>query len=53
MIAPTGEIVAQASTQEDEVITYQCDLEKTKEIQNHIFNFKYHRQSQHYAAITD
>ncbi len=52
IIAPTGEIVAQCSTLEDELIVADCDLDRCKEIQQNIFNFKAHRQPADYALIT-
>jgi predicted amidohydrolase len=52
IIAPTGEIVAMTSTLEDEVITAVADLDLCGDIRNHIFNFREHRQPQHYGAIT-
>ncbi|MCB1756051.1 MAG: N-carbamoyl-D-amino-acid hydrolase [Gammaproteobacteria bacterium] len=52
IIAPTGEIVAQCSTLEDELIVANCDLDRCKEIQQNIFNFKLHRQPEDYALIT-
>lgn len=52
IIAPTGEIVAQCSTLEDELIIADCDLDRCKEIQQNIFNFKVHRQPADYALIT-
>ncbi|WP_169566369.1 N-carbamoyl-D-amino-acid hydrolase [Sneathiella limimaris] len=53
IIAPTGEIVAQASTLEDELIVHVCDLERTREIRENIFNFALHREPQHYGPITE
>jgi len=44
MIMPTGEIVAQCETLVDEVIVYECDLDRCREIQDNIFNFAIHRE---------
>lgn len=52
IIAPTGEIVAQASTLADELIVARCDLERTREIKEHIFNFDLHRAPKEYAIIS-
>jgi N-carbamoyl-D-amino-acid hydrolase len=52
IIAPTGEIVAQCSTLEDELIVADCDLDRCKEIQQNIFNFKAHRQPGDYTILT-
>ena len=53
IIAPTGEIVAQARTLEDEVVLADCDLDRCREIKQNIFDFALHRQPQHYGPITD
>jgi N-carbamoyl-D-amino-acid hydrolase len=53
IIAPTGEIVALASTLEDELIVAACDLDRCREIKQHIFNFALHREPQHYRLIVD
>ncbi|MGI9417185.1 MAG: N-carbamoyl-D-amino-acid hydrolase [Geminicoccaceae bacterium] len=53
IIAPTGEIMAMATSLEDEVITARCDLERCKEIRDNIFNFALHRRPEHYGAITE
>ncbi|MBD3898244.1 N-carbamoyl-D-amino-acid hydrolase [Halomonas sp. ML-15] len=52
IIAPTGEIVAMADTLEDELITHECDLDRTREIREHIFNFALHRRPETYGLIT-
>jgi N-carbamoyl-D-amino-acid hydrolase len=53
IIAPTGEIVALASTLEDELIVAACDLDRCREIKQHIFNFALHREPQHYRLIAE
>ncbi|MCB1858742.1 MAG: N-carbamoyl-D-amino-acid hydrolase [Gammaproteobacteria bacterium] len=52
IIAPTGEIVAQCSTLDDELIMASCDLDRCQEIQQNIFNFALHRRPQEYQLIT-
>ena len=52
IIAPTGEIVAQCTTLEDELIVQDCDLDRCAEIKEHIFNFALHREPEHYGPIT-
>ncbi|MGI9501899.1 MAG: N-carbamoyl-D-amino-acid hydrolase [Geminicoccaceae bacterium] len=52
IIAPTGEIMAMATTLEDEVITARCDLDRCQEIRRNIFNFDLHRRPECYEAIT-
>jgi predicted amidohydrolase len=51
IIAPTGEIVALASTLGDELIVADCDLERCREIQDNIFDFAKHREPQTYGLI--
>ncbi len=53
IIAPTGEVVAKAHTQEDEVITSVIDLSLGDYLKEHIFNFDEHRRPEHYQLIVD
>ena len=53
IVAPTGEIVAQALSEDDEVVTYNCDLELGADIKENIFNFAKHRRIEHYGPITE
>jgi predicted amidohydrolase len=53
IIAPTGEIVTQAITEADEVITASCDLDFGTYIKQTIFNFEKHRRIEHYKLITE
>jgi hypothetical protein len=39
-------------TLEDELIVYECDLDRCKEIQDNVFNFALHRQPESYKLIT-
>ena len=50
--APTGEIVAQAITKGDELITTTCDLDLCVRAQDAMFDFAAHRRIEHYGAIT-
>jgi predicted amidohydrolase len=52
IVAPTGEIVAKAASDDDEVVTYNCDLDLGKDIKENIFNFEQHRRIEHYGLIT-
>ncbi|MEM7254442.1 MAG: N-carbamoyl-D-amino-acid hydrolase [Pseudomonadota bacterium] len=51
IVAPTGEIVAQALTEEEEVISFDCDLSLGDYIKNSVFNFSKHRRPEHYDRI--
>ena len=53
IIAPSGEIVAQAVTLDDEVITARCDLDIGKRYRETIFNFAKHREPEAYRLIVE
>jgi predicted amidohydrolase len=53
IIAPSGEIVAQAVTVEDEVITASCDLDLGKIYKETVFDFTAHRRPEHYGLIVE
>ena len=53
IIAPTGEIVAECKTLEDELIVYQCDLDRCEEIKKGIFDFAQHREPENYRLIVE
>ncbi len=53
IIAPSGEIVAQASSLEDEVITANCDLDLGKRYRETIFDFARHREPEAYKLIVE
>ena len=52
IIAPTGEIVAECKTLDDELIHAECNLDRCKEIQENIFNFNLHREPDNYKLIS-
>jgi N-carbamoyl-D-amino-acid hydrolase len=53
IVAPSGEIVAQAVTVEDEVITAKCDLDMGRIYKETVFNFAAHRRPEAYTLITE
>jgi predicted amidohydrolase len=53
IIAPSGEIVAQAVSLEDEVITFRCDLDLGTRYRETIFNFAKHREPEAYRMIVE
>jgi hypothetical protein len=53
IIAPSGETVAQAVTEADELITAACDLDLGRGYKEHVFNFARHREPDHYRLITE
>ncbi|WP_431281399.1 N-carbamoyl-D-amino-acid hydrolase [Humitalea sp. 24SJ18S-53] len=52
IIAPTGDIVAQAVTTSDEVVVANCDLEVSEHNRRTTFNFEANRQIQDYGILT-
>jgi predicted amidohydrolase len=50
--APTGEIMAQALSENDEVIAFECDLNLCHHYKNTVFAFDKHRRIEHYGLIT-
>ena len=53
IVAPSGEIVAQSQSEEDEVIFVSCDMALGDNFRQHIFNFAKHRRPEHYGLITE
>ena len=53
IVSPTGEIAAQASTEDDEVIFFNCDLALGDTFRQHVFNFAKHRRPEHYSLIVE
>jgi predicted amidohydrolase len=50
IIAPSGEVVAMASTMGDELLVYRCDLDLSQEYRR-LFNFAKNRSPEHYGPI--
>lgn len=48
-----AEIVAKGTTEEDEVISCDCDLSRGEYMHETIFNFAKHCRREHYALITE
>ncbi len=53
IVAPTGEIVAQAQSEDDEVIFVNADLALGDGFRENVFNFAKHRRPEHYALIIE
>lgn len=53
IVAPTGEIVAQSSGEEDEVIFSRIDLSLGDNFRKHVFNFAKHRSPENYRLIVE
>jgi predicted amidohydrolase len=52
IIAPSGQIVALATTTDDELIVARCDLDKCKNFKETLFNFARYRRPELYQRIT-
>lgn len=52
IVDPNGFIVAEAETEDDELIVAECDFELCKFGKSTIFDFKRHRRIEHYGRIT-
>ena len=53
IISPSGEIVAQATSNGDEVFTARCNLDISRYNKEAMFNFAQHRRIEHYQLITE
>ena len=53
IIAPWGEIVAQAQTEDDELVTARIDLDLCTFGKETVFNFAAHRRIEHYGLICE
>jgi N-carbamoyl-D-amino-acid hydrolase len=52
IVAPSGEIVAMATSNGDEVFTAKCNLDISRFNKEAMFNFAQHRRIEHYQLIT-
>jgi predicted amidohydrolase len=53
IIAPSGEIAAQATSLDDELVVARCDLDATRSYKTTIFNFEKHRQPEAYRMLVE
>lgn len=53
IVAPSGEIAAQSSSEDDEVIFANIDLALGDTFREHVFNFARHRRPEHYGLIVE
>ena len=52
IVAPDGQIVARSSTEGDELVVSDCDLDLGADLKRHVFDFGRHRRVEHYGLIT-
>jgi N-carbamoyl-D-amino-acid hydrolase len=53
IIAPSGQIVAQCQTNDDELAVARCDLDLCKNYKETLFDFARYRMPEHYRLITE
>ena len=53
IVAPTGEIAVKTSTEEDEVVCYNADIDLAQNLKKTMFNFAAHRRPEHYRLIVE
>jgi hypothetical protein len=53
IVAPSGQIVAQCQTSDDEVAVAHCDLDLCKNYKETLFDFERYRMPEHYKLITE
>jgi N-carbamoyl-D-amino-acid hydrolase len=53
IVAPTGEIAAKTTTEDDEVVCFKCDIDLAQDLKRTMFNFAAHRRPEHYRLIVD
>jgi len=53
IVAPTGEIVAEAAGEGDELVIWDCDLEHGRYLRESTFDFARHRRIEHYRLIAE
>ena len=53
IVAPTGEIAAKTTTEEDEVICFNCDIDLAQNLKRTMFDFAAHRRPEHYRLIVE
>jgi predicted amidohydrolase len=51
IVSPSGEVIAQAKTEGDEVVVAEIDLDRCQFNKTTVFNFAAHRRVEHYGII--
>jgi predicted amidohydrolase len=51
IVSPDGEIVAETTTEDDELLVYDCDIDATRFGKETMFDFGRHRRIEHYGLI--
>ena len=53
IVNPDGLIVAEAATEDDELVVHDCDLDATAFLKRTTFDFAAHRRTEHYGIICE
>jgi predicted amidohydrolase len=53
IVAPTGEIVAKTVGENDELISYDADLDLAQNLKKTMFNYAAHRRPEHYRILIE
>jgi predicted amidohydrolase len=53
IVAPTGEIAAKTTTEDDELICFNCDIDLAQNLKRTMFDFAAHRRPEHYRLIVE
>ena len=53
IVAPTGEIAAKTTTEDDEVVCFNCDIDLAQNLKQTMFDFAAHRRPEHYRLIVE
>jgi N-carbamoyl-D-amino-acid hydrolase len=53
IVAPSGEIVAKTVSEDDELISFDADLDLAQDLKRTMFNYAAHRRPEHYRILVD
>lgn len=53
IVGPEGEVLAESSTLEDEIVIADCDLDACRPGKERMFDFGRHRRIEHYSRLTE
>ncbi len=53
IVAPTGEIVAKTVSEDDELISFEADLDLAQDLKRTMFNYAAHRRPEHYRILVE
>jgi predicted amidohydrolase len=53
IVAPSGEIVAKTVSEDDELISFDADLDLAQNLKRTMFNYAAHRRPEHYRILID